>query len=125
MLREKTILLVDDDDRNIFALSAVLKSKGPNIIIAKDGIECLDKLRSHDNIDLVLLDMMMPVMDGYLTLKEMRNDEKLMHIPVISLTAQAMKGDRQKCIDAGASEYCSKPVDINILMEKISCLLNL
>ncbi|MDO9001248.1 MAG: response regulator [Bacteroidota bacterium] len=117
--------MVDDDDRNIFALSAVLKSKGPNIIIAKDGIECLDKLRSHDNIDLVLLDMMMPVMDGYLTLKEMRNDEKLMHIPVISLTAQAMKGDRQKCIDAGASEYCSKPVDINILMEKISCLLNL
>lgn len=125
MIRRKTILLVDDDDKNIFAMSAVLKSKGPKIIIAKDGIECLEKLRSEDKIDLVLLDMMMPVMDGYLTLKEMKNDVRLKNIPVISLTAQAMKGDRQKCLEAGAMDYCSKPVDINILMNKIDSLLNL
>lgn len=125
MLKGKKILLVDDDDRNIFAMSAVLKSKNPKLLIAKDGIDCLEKLRAHDDIDLVLLDMMMPVMDGYLTLKEMRNDEKLKHIPVISLTAQAMKGDKEKCLEAGAEDYCSKPVDINILMDKISKLLNL
>ncbi|MBI3134656.1 MAG: response regulator [Bacteroidetes bacterium] len=125
MLENRTILVVDDDDRNIFALSAVLGPKKPTILVATDGIDCLKKLRSGEHIDLVLLDMMMPEMDGYHVLNEIRNDSKLKHIPVISLTAQAMKGDRKKCLDAGANEYCSKPVDITILLNQIKGLLNL
>lgn len=124
MLKGKKILLVDDDDRNVFALSAVLASKGFVIYTAKDGIECLEKLRTLEHVDLVLLDVMMPVMDGYQTLKEIRSDEKIKHLPVISLTAQAMKGDREKSLKAGANDYCSKPVDIYILMEKMDKLLN-
>ena len=125
MLTGKKILLVDDDERNIFALTAVLKSKGPTMISAKDGIDCLEKLRDHADVDLVLLDMMMPEMDGYQSLKEIRSDEKLKHLPVISLTAQAMKGDLEKCLAAGANDYCSKPVDVNLLLGKIKTLLSL
>lgn len=125
MLKGKTILLVDDDDRNIFALSAVLKSKGPIVLTAKDGVDCLEVLRNNLGIDIVLLDMMMPKMDGYQTLQEIRLDEKTKNICVISLTAQAMKGDKEKCLQAGADDYCSKPVDVNILFEKIIKLLKL
>lgn len=125
MLRGKTILLVDDDERNIFALSAALKSQGPTIIKATDGNDCLLKLKTFDQVDIILLDMMMPLMDGYQTLKEIRSDEKIKNIPVISITAQAMRGDREKCMEAGANDYCSKPVDIDILLEKIKILLNL
>jgi len=124
-LNGKTILLVDDDDRNIFALSAALRSNGPTILTATDGIECLKKLKLHKEVDLVLLDMMMPKMDGYQTLKEIRNDRDLKNIPVIALTAQAMKGDQKKCLDAGANEYCSKPVDIDSLINKINSLVTL
>lgn len=125
MLTGKTILLVDDDDRNIFALSAVLKTKGPTIYTAQDGIDCLDKLRLIKHVDIILLDMMMPVMDGYQTLKEIRYDIKYTHIPVISLTALAMKGDVEKCLNAGANDYCSKPVKFELLLSKIKNLLSL
>jgi CheY-like chemotaxis protein len=125
MLKGKTVLLVDDDDRDIFALSSVLKVAGVVIYIAKNGIECLEKLRTLPHIDIVLLDIMMPDMDGYETLNEIRTDEKLKHLPVISLTAQAMKGDQEKCLKAGADDYYSKPIAINILLDKIKILLHL
>jgi CheY-like chemotaxis protein len=106
-------------------LSAVLKSTHAKIIVARDGFECLEKLKSHRETDLVLLDMMMPEMDGYQALKEIRANNSLKHIPVIALTAQAMTGDKKKCLDAGANDYCSKPVDVGPLFEKIKLLLHL
>lgn len=125
MLKGKKILIVDDDERNVFALSAVLRTINPIIITAVDGIDCIDKLRSNKDIDIVLLDMMMPDMDGYQTMKIIRNDEALKHIPIISITALAMKGDMEKCIEAGANDYCSKPIDFKILLSKIKTLINL
>ncbi len=125
MLKGKKILIVDDNDINIFALSASLKRKGPLIAIAKDGQECLNYLKDNPEIDLVLLDMMMPVMDGYQTLAVMRNNDKLKNIPVIALTAQAMLGDSEKCLSAGADDYCSKPINIETLLNKIYTLLHI
>ena len=123
MLKGKKILIVDDNDLNIFALRATLKPKGPTLFTAKDGQECLDYLRNNPAVDLVLLDMMMPVMDGYQTLAEMRKDSELKDIPVIALTAQAMLGDNEKCKQAGANDYCSKPVDIDVLLKIINTLI--
>lgn len=123
MIQGKKILLVDDDERNIFALSAVLKTKGPVLLVAKNGIECLELLRKHPDVDLVLLDMMMPEMDGYQALQEIRADSRIHHIPVIALTAQAMNGDREKCLAAGANDYCSKPVEVDHLFSKMNLLL--
>ena len=116
------LLLVDDDDRNIFALSAYLKAKKITVVTAKDGQDCLDKL-AHADFDIILLDMMMPVMDGFQTLQVMRNDEKLKYNKVIALTALAMKGDMERCLEAGADDYCTKPVDINVLISKINALV--
>lgn len=124
MFEGKTILLVDDDYTNIFALSAVLKSKGPVIYTAKDGAECLKILKSTVGIDIVLLDMMMPEMDGFQAIQEIRKDVGLKHIPVISVTSLAMKEDRKKCMLAGADDYLSKPLNIDSLLEKIKALLN-
>lgn len=124
MLKGKTILIVDDDERNIFALSAVLRTVNPTIITAIDGVDCINKLRAHNNIDIILMDMMMPDMDGFQTIKFIRNDKLLKHIPIISLTALAMNGDMLKCIEAGANDYCSKPVDFKTLLSKIETLLN-
>ena len=120
-MKEKIILVVDDDDINIFALSSVLKSKVAKIHTASDGIECLEFLRKN-TVDIVLLDIMMPIMDGYQTLKEIRNDNTLKHLPVIALTALAMVGDKEKCIEAGANDYVTKPIDITILIEKMKIL---
>ena len=117
------VLLVDDDERNIFALSAYLKAKKIKVETASDGQECLDKLQQI-NVDVVLLDMMMPVMDGFETLEVMRKDEQLKYNKVIALTALAMKGDMERCIDAGADDYCTKPVDIDVLVNKINALIN-
>lgn len=122
-LKEKKILIVDDNDLNIFALSASLKPRGPKLFTAKDGMECIDFLRGNEQVDIVLLDMMMPVMDGYQTLTEIRKDNKLKGLPVIALTAQAMVGDAEKCLSAGANDYCSKPVEIDQLLKKIYALL--
>jgi CheY-like chemotaxis protein len=117
------VLLVDDDERNIFALSAYLKAKKMKVETAIDGRDCLDKLRQI-NVDVVLLDMMMPVMDGFETLEVMRKDEQFKNNKVIALTALAMKGDMERCIDAGADDYCTKPVDIDVLVNKINSLIN-
>ena len=117
------VLLVDDDERNIFALSAYLKAKKIKVETASDGKECLEKLQQIQ-VDVVLLDMMMPVMDGFETLEVMRKDEQLKYNKVIALTALAMKGDMERCIDAGADDYCTKPVDIDVLVNKINALIN-
>lgn len=116
------LLLVDDDERNIFALSAYLKAKKFQVDSARDGRECLDKLNKN-KYDVILLDMMMPVMDGFETLRVMRADIELKNNKVIALTALAMKGDMERCLEAGANDYCTKPVDIDKLIQKINTFL--
>lgn len=117
------MLIVDDDQRNILALSAVMRAKGFDIESALNGETGLSVLKTNPGIDLILMDIMMPVMDGYEAIRSIREDEHISKIPIIALTAKAMKGDREKCIEAGATDYCPKPVDINLLIEKIdNCL---
>lgn len=115
------VLIVDDDSRNIFALKAVLKAKGFDCVTATSGPEAIQLLSGEHTIGIVLLDMMMPDMDGYETLRILRAGS-MKEIPVIAVTAQAMVGDREKCLDAGADDYMSKPVDIDrllVLMEEM------
>ncbi len=115
----KTILIVDDDMRNVFALTSLLEEYKANVIIAKNGKEAIDKLHKNDNIDLILMDIMMPEMDGYEAMRLIRKEKKYKNLPIIALTAKAMKDDREKCIAAGANEYLSKPVE----KEKLISLL--
>jgi CheY-like chemotaxis protein/signal transduction histidine kinase/HAMP domain-containing protein len=111
-LKGKTILLVDDDMRNVFALSSVLESYDMKVVVGKNGKEAIEKLHQHaDDIDLVLMDIMMPEMNGYEAMQLIRKEKRFEKLPIIALTAKAMKGDREKCIAAGANEYLSKPVD--------------
>jgi CheY-like chemotaxis protein len=116
MLKNKKILVVDDDMRNIFALSSALESYDMQVEIANDGQEALTKLEQMPDIDLVLMDIMMPVMDGYDAMRNIRRQVKYAKLPVIALTAKAMKEDREKCIEAGANDYITKPVDIDRLL---------
>ena len=114
-LRDRKILIVDDDMRNVFALSKVLESKGMNVLKAEDGQKALTMLDEEHGIDLVLMDIMMPVMDGYETMKRIRAKEKHRKLPIIALTAKAMKEDSERCIAAGANDYIAKPVDVGRL----------
>lgn len=116
VLKDKSILIVDDDVRNIFSLTKALEKMDMKVIAAVDGREAMQKLEENAHIDLVLLDMMMPEMDGYETATAIRNNKKWKNLPVIAVTAKAMTGDRDKCIKAGASDYISKPVDIDQLL---------
>ena len=118
MLSDVKILIVDDHEINIMALSIVLKSKSAIVWEAHSGKECIQLLKENTDFDVILMDIMMPEMDGYQTIKIIRN-ELNQSIPIIALTANAMQGDEQKCIDAGANDYCSKPVDINEIETKI------
>lgn len=115
-LKGKKVLIVDDDMRNVFALSSVLEEKGIKVIAAKNGREGIGKLKQNPGIDLVLMDVMMPEMDGYTAMREIRKAEVFNKLPVIALTAKAMKEDRNKCIEAGASDYLTKPIDIDKLL---------
>lgn len=110
------ILLIDDDSRNIFALTAVLRAKGYDVLPATSAQEGIRRLREEQGIGVVLLDMMMPDMDGYEALRLLKGDAELAAIPVIAVTAQAMVGDRERCLEAGADEYISKPVDVDRLL---------
>ncbi|MCW3104826.1 MAG: histidine kinase [Bacteroidetes bacterium] len=112
----KNILLVDDDTRNVFALSKILKARGMSVITAENGKNALDMLEIHPEIDLVLMDIMMPEMDGYEAMRRIRTQKKFKNLPVIALTAKAMKEDKQKCIEAGASDYITKPIDMDRLL---------
>ena len=120
----KKVLLVDDDMRNVFALNKVLKEKGFEITKAENGIVALDALNKQPNIDIVLMDIMMPEMDGYECMKKIREQKHFKDLPVIALTAKAMKEDRQKCIDAGANDYITKPVDIERLLSLMRIWIN-
>ena len=113
ILHGKNILVVDDDMRNVFALSHALKSKGMNVLRAENGKKALELLEANPDIDIVLMDIMMPEMDGYETMKRIRAQEKYWKLPILALTAKAMKGDREKCIEAGANDYLAKPIDID------------
>ena len=120
MRERKTVLIIDDDNRNIFALKAVLKSKGFDVQSAASAGEGLQMLHNNKGIKIVLLDMMMPDMDGYETLGVIRSDEELSNITVFAVTAQAMVGDREKCLEAGANEYVSKPIDVDLLLNLLN-----
>ena len=116
----KKILLVDDDSRNIFALNAVLKARGYRCETAISAIEGIKKLNEDQEIGIVLMDMMMPEMDGYEAIANIRGNQKTAAIPVIAVTAQAMVGDRERCLAAGANGYISKPVDVDLLTELLN-----
>jgi CheY-like chemotaxis protein len=120
-LHHKRVLIVDDDARNIFALEAALRAYGMETVTAESGLNGIELLRSRDDIDIVLMDIMMPEMDGYETIRRIRADHRIAEIPIIALTAKAMRGDREACIAAGASEYVSKPVD----MDQLTSLLKI
>ncbi|MEP6464848.1 MAG: response regulator [Parafilimonas sp.] len=116
VLKGKTVLVADDDVRNIFSLTKSLENYGMNVISAIDGKDALKQLSEHKKIDIVLMDMMMPEMDGYESTKRIRENPKYKNLPVIAVTAKAMMGDREKCINAGASDYITKPVDADQLI---------
>jgi CheY-like chemotaxis protein len=97
--------------RNVFVLANILEQKGMKVFVTKNGQEALDCLKDNHDIDLAIMDMMMPVMDGYTAIKEIRKQKSFTNLPIIALTAKAMKGDRAKCIEAGASDYISKPFE--------------
>ncbi len=120
----KKVLLVDDDMRNVYALSSELEDYDMQVIIATNGKLALDKINEEANIDLVLMDIMMPVMDGYEAMKEIRKDSKFKTLPIIALTAKAMSGDREKCIAAGASDYITKPIDTDQLLSMMKVWLS-
>jgi CheY-like chemotaxis protein len=123
ILEDKTLLIVDDEDSNIFALQSYLELFGPKIVVARNGAEAVGILRDRTDISIILLDMMMPVMDGFETMEVLKQDPRLRTIPVIAVTAKAMKGDREKCLEAGAWDYVSKPLDMKMLLSKINRLV--
>lgn len=116
VLKGKKVLVADDDVRNIFSVSKSLETFGVEVISAMDGREALEQLEKNPDVDLVLMDMMMPEMDGYESTRRIRENPKHRQLPVIAVTAKAMTGDREKCINAGASDYITKPVDIDQLI---------
>ncbi|MES2567806.1 MAG: HAMP domain-containing protein [Bacteroidota bacterium] len=115
-LRGKKVLIVDDDMRNLFALTTALERFGLNIMNAESGQEAINTLEKNPDLDIILMDIMMPEMDGYETMKRIRSEEKNRDLTIIALTAKAMKGDRQKCIESGASDYITKPVNVEQLL---------
>ncbi|WP_332020911.1 response regulator [Kaistella sp.] len=124
MNTKKEILIIDDDSRNIFALTAVLKAKKYQCLSALSAVKGLELLEENKNIGAVLMDMMMPEMDGYEAIGKMKNDTALKNIPVIAITAQAMTGDREKCMAAGADGYISKPVNVEELIVLLNKLID-
>ena len=112
----KRILIVDDDVRNVFALASALEQHGIDVVYAENGEEGSETLRSEPEIDLVLMDVMMPGMDGYTAMREIRRMPSMRDLPVIALTAKAMPGDRDNSLTAGASDYVTKPVDVDQLL---------
>ena len=123
MEKANEILIIDDDSKNIFALSAVLKSKKYPCVSAMSADQGLKILSANKNIGVVLMDMMMPEMDGYEAIGKMKSNEELKNIPVIAVTAQAMVGDREKCVKAGADGYISKPVNVDELLRLLNKLI--
>jgi CheY-like chemotaxis protein len=120
----KKVLVVDDDMRNIFALSSVLERRGMQVLTAGTGREAISMLESTSDVAIVLMDIMMPEMDGYATMQVIRQNPSFRRLPIIALTAKAMKGDREKCLEAGASEYLAKPVNTEQLLSALRMWLH-
>jgi CheY-like chemotaxis protein len=120
----KAVLVVDDDVRNIFALSSVLERRGMNVLTASTGNEATKLLESTPEVAIVLMDIMMPEMDGYETMQTIRQNPTFRRLPIIALTAKAMKGDREKCFEAGASDYLAKPVNTEQLLSALRMWLH-
>ncbi len=123
-LHGRKVLVIDDDIRNVFALTSTLEQRGMKVVFAENGREGIERLHQHPNTDVVLLDIMMPEMDGYETAAAIRSMPRFEHLPIISLTAKAMKGDREKAIAAGASDYITKPVDVDQLLSMMRVWLD-
>ena len=115
---------MDDDVRNIFALSSVLERRGMQVLTASTGKEATRLLETTPNIAIVLMDIMMPEMDGYQTMQTIRQQPALRRLPIVALTAKAMKGDREKCFEAGASDYLAKPVNTEQLLSVLRMWLH-
>jgi len=122
-LAGKRILIVDDDIRNIFALSSVLEEYEMKIVSAENGRDAIDILNNQPDIDIVLMDIMMPELDGIDTMKEIRKIETCKNLPIVAVTAKAMKGDRERCIEAGAWDYLSKPVERDLMLSVLRAWL--
>jgi CheY-like chemotaxis protein len=116
VFRGRRMLVVDDDARNIFALTTLLEGHDIDVLTATNGRQAIDLMESTDDLSMVLMDIMMPDMDGYQTMREIRRNPRFRELPILALTAKAMKGDREKCLEAGASDYISKPVNTDELL---------
>jgi CheY-like chemotaxis protein len=116
LLAGRKLLIVDDDIRNIFALVSVLERHEMQVLTAETGKSALEILNANPDVDIVLMDIMMPEMNGYDTIQTIRQDDRFKQLPIIALTAKAMKGDRDKCIEVGATDYIAKPIDIQQLL---------
>jgi CheY-like chemotaxis protein len=115
----RKVLLVDDDVRNIFALTSALEQKGAVVVIGRNGLEAIERLNEVEDIDLVLMDVMMPQMDGFEATVEIRKDPRWRKLPIIAVTAKAMKDDQEHCLQAGANDYLAKPIDLDRLFSLI------
>jgi hypothetical protein len=120
----KQVLVVDDDVRNIFALSSVLERRGMTVLSATTGQEAIDTLLAKPEVGIALMDIMMPEMDGYQTIRRIREIPQFRRLPIVALTAKAMKGDREKCLEAGASDYLAKPVNTEQLLSALRLWLH-
>ena len=121
--KKDKVLIIDDESRNIFALKAVLTTKGFSCISATTAEEGLQIATNQRDIGIILMDMMLPHTDGYEAISIIRKDQQLKEIPVIAVTAQAMKGDKEKCLNAGADNYISKPIDVDLLLNLLKLYL--
>jgi CheY-like chemotaxis protein len=124
VLAGKKILIIDDDVRNIFSMTSLLERQRMEVLFAENGRDGIELLKNTPDVDTVLVDVMMPDMDGYETMREIRKMRRFKNIPIIALTAKAMKGDREKCVEAGASDYISKPADVDRLLSLLRIYLN-
>jgi CheY-like chemotaxis protein len=123
-LEGRKVLVVDDDMRTVYALSATLRAKGMEVLVADTGHGAISMLDERSDIEVVLMDIMMPEMDGYEATRRIRRDTRFRDLPIIALTAKAMKGDPEKCIEAGASDYLSKPIDAERLLGMLHAKLD-
>jgi CheY-like chemotaxis protein len=115
-LAKRIVLLVDDDMRTVYALSAALRAKGVDVLVADTGKAALAVLAERPDVEAILMDIMMPEMDGYEAMRQIRREARFQALPIIALTAKAMKGDAERCIEAGATDYLPKPIDLGRLL---------
>jgi CheY-like chemotaxis protein len=123
-LKARKVLIVDDDARNIFALSIVLENREMEVLSATNGRQAIEAVKTTEDLSVVLMDIMMPEMDGYQTMREIRKIPEFRTLPILALTAKAMKGDREKCLEAGASDYIAKPVNTDELLSLLRVWLH-